>query len=146
MKGFVHHAVLEGTAEAPVYVAHDRSRFDAEQRRTDQANFFQNLFNELVTRHAPNVIGYRISLDAKKTDQVAYLHFPYGVLNLVAYDQHIPADGVTSSVFTAKRLKRPPASGAKFDKLAACETIAGCPSGWNNDAKIAALTSWVFLK
>ncbi|GBD49360.1 hypothetical protein [Methylopila sp. Yamaguchi] len=145
MKGVVHHAVLEGTADAPVYVAHDRSRFDADQGRTDQANFFRNLFNELITRHAPTVIGYRVSLDAKKADQVAYLHFPYGVLNLLAYDQHLPSEGVTSSAFTAKRLKRIPAPGTKFDKLASCDTISGCPSGWNNDAKIAALTAWIFL-
>jgi hypothetical protein len=145
MKGFVHYAVLEGTSDAPVYVAHDRSRFDADQGRSDQANFFRNLFNELITRHTPGFIGYRVSLDAKKADQVAYLHFPYGVLNLVAFDQHIPADGITSSAFTAKRLKRAPAPGAKFDKLAACEAIAGCPNVWNNDAKVAALTAWVFL-
>jgi hypothetical protein len=145
MKGIVHHAVLEGTADGPVYVAHDRSRFDADQVRSDQAHFFRNLFNELVTRHAPSFIGYRVSLDANKADQVAYLHFPYGVLNLVAFDQHILAEGITSSAFTAKRLKQAPAPGAKFDKFAACKAIAGCPSGWNNDAKVAALTAWVFL-
>ncbi|UMY17102.1 hypothetical protein MMB17_21035 [Methylobacterium organophilum] len=139
-KGELWYCILAGTRGAPVYVGHDRHRFDAAQPRTELANYFKQTFAEVIDRAPGSRLAYRLSLEAKKADQVAYLTFPFGILNLVAHERGLHIREYVTQSFTAKAL------GVKDDKFAACDAlISGRPGKWDKDAKLAALSAWVSL-
>jgi hypothetical protein len=85
-------------------------------------------------------MAYRVSLDANSADQVAYLTFPFGILNLVAHDLSLPISEYVSQSFSKKAL------GFTGNKFEACdEMIAGSPDKWGDPEKLAALAAWMAL-
>jgi Holliday junction resolvasome RuvABC endonuclease subunit len=139
-KGELWFCVLTGSRSKPVYVQHDRHRFDATQSRSSLAHFFKQTFNEIVDRTNPSKMAYRLSLDANSADQVAYLCFPFGILNLIAHERGNKIAEFTSQSFTKKALDFP------GDKLDACDArIANPPGKWDRDAKLAAMAAWMTL-
>jgi Holliday junction resolvasome RuvABC endonuclease subunit len=139
-KGELWHCVLSGTRREPVYVSHNRDRFDPDQPRTALANYFKQTFGEVISRTTPDRLAYRVSLDANSADQVAYLTFPFGILNLVAHDLSLPISEYVSQSFSKKAL------GFAGNKFEACdEMIAGSPDKWGDPEKLAALAAWMAL-
>jgi hypothetical protein len=139
-KGELHFCLMEGTRESPRYLIHDRHRFEVDQPKPEMANFFKQTFNELIEARQPQGLAYRLSMDGKKADQIAYLTFPFGILALVAHERGLPVDQSTNHTFTKKALAHP------GDKFEACdERIADCPANWPNSAKLAALAAWMSL-
>lgn len=126
--------------DEPTYVAHGRQRFNPDQSRPDLANFCKQAFGELIDRFPSFKIGYRLTLNAKSADQVAYLCFPFGILNLIAHERGLRLREYTTPSFSKKAL------GYTGDKLNACDTdISGRPAKWDRDAKLAALSAWMVL-
>ncbi|MEH6721399.1 MAG: hypothetical protein V7704_21205 [Aurantimonas endophytica] len=139
-KGELHFCMMDGTRDDPRYVMHDRHRFDVEQPRPEMANFFKQTFNEVIEARQPHRLAYRLSMDGKKADQIAYLTFPFGILTLVAHERALEVDQWTIHAFTKKGL------GFQGDKFGACdERIADRPAAWPNAAKLAALAAWMSL-
>lgn len=139
-KGELHFCCLSGPKTRPLYVGHGRHKFDPTQSRPDLANFFKQTFSELIHSYSADMLSYRLSLDAKSTDQIAYLIFPFGVLNIIAFEKSIPVREFTSQAFTKKAL------GFDEDKLTACdERIVGRPPDWKEPTKLAALSAWMTL-
>lgn len=139
-KGELWYCILDGKRSAPSYVRHDRHRFDATQSRGSMAHFFKQTFNEIIDRAHPNALAYRVSLDANSADQVAYLCFPFGILNLIAHERGTPISEFVTQSFSKKALGF---VGDKFDACDAC--IANPPAKWDRDAKLAALSAWMSL-
>ncbi|MCO6388974.1 hypothetical protein [Aliihoeflea sp. 40Bstr573] len=130
-KGELHFCMMNGTRANPRYVAHDRHRFDVDQTKPEMANFFKQTFNELIEAQKPRGLAYRLSMDGKKADQIAYLTFPFGILSLVAYERGLTADQSTIHTFTKKALAHP------GDKFTACDDrIANRPTAWPNASKL----------
>ncbi|TBY27453.1 hypothetical protein [Rhizobium leguminosarum] len=139
-KGELHFCLLDGTRPDPRYLMHGRHRFEVDQPRPEMANFFKQTFNELIEAQQPRGLAYRLSMDGKKADQIAYLTFPFGILSLVAYERGLAIAQSTIHTFTKKALAH---SG---DKFTACdERIEDCPAAWPNAAKLAALAAWMSL-
>lgn len=141
LKGELHLCALRGTRAAPCYVGHDRHRFDPGQPRPELARFFKLTFGEVIRSFEPDRLAYRLTLNAKSADQVAYLCFPFGILNLIGSEKQIPTSEFTTPSFSKKALKY-----AAADKLAACDAmISGFPPGLKEPAKLAALAAWMSL-
>lgn len=105
-------------------------------------NLFKQTFSEILARKPYKRIGYRLSLDAKSADQLAYLAFSYGILNLVAYER-----GMTTIEFTSQSFSKKALGYAEGDKFAACDArIEGHPEKWSNPEKLAALSAWMTLE
>lgn len=139
-KGELHFCLMDGTKADPKYVAHGRHRFDVEQPKPEMANFFKQTFNELIEARQPQGLAYRLSMDGKKADQIAYLTFPFGILTLVAHERGLAVEQSITQTFTKKAL------GFAGDKFDACEErIADRPAAWTNAAKLAALAAWMSL-
>lgn len=139
-KGELHFCLLEGTRADPRYIMHDRHRFEVDQPKPEMVNFFKQTFNEVIEARQPRGLAYRLSMDGKKADQIAYLTFPFGVLSLVAYERGLPVEQSTINTFTKKALAHP------GDKFTACDDrIADRPGTWSNGAKLAALAAWMSL-
>jgi len=140
VKGAVWHCVLEGTRSAPTYVSHSKDRFDADKPRKELANHFKQTFGETISQTRPDRLAYRLSLDANSADQIAYLSFSFGILNLLAHDLDLPIREFCSQAFTKSALSY---QGDKFD---ACdERITNRPPKWGNPEKLAALAAWLTL-
>lgn len=139
-KGELHHSALGGSRSKPVYVRHGRDPFDPGQSRPALSHFFRQTFGEVIGANNPDRLAYRLSIEAASADQMAYLIFPFGVLNLLAFEKGLPSHEFTSRSFTPKAL------GYKGDKLVACdELIGGRPDSWPEGAKYAALAAWMVL-
>ncbi|MDF2813668.1 MAG: hypothetical protein K0S56_4699 [Microvirga sp.] len=139
-KGELWFCQLEGDRAAPTFLSHDRHRFDAEQPRAALAHFFKQTFGEVIDHTRPNRLAYRLSLDASGTDQIAYLCYPFGILNLIAHERGTPIFEFVTQSFSKKAL------GFSGDKLDACDArIANAPEKWGRDVKLAALAAWMAL-
>ncbi|TNC72574.1 hypothetical protein [Rubellimicrobium roseum] len=139
-KGELHYCSLGGSKSQPIYVAHGRDPFDPSQSRAALSHFFRQTFGEVIGANNPDQLAYRLSMDAKSADQMAYLVFPFGVLNLLGFEKGLPTHEFTSQSFTPKAL------GYKGDKLAACDELIACrPNSWPDGAKYAALAAWMVL-
>lgn len=140
-KGELHFCLLNGNRKEPRYLAHDRHRFNPDQPKPELANFFKLTFNELIDAHQADIVAYRLSMDAKRADQLAYLVFPFGILNLIAHERGISTAQSILQSYTKKAL------GFAGDKFDACDTlIANAPSPWGNPSKLAALSAWVAME
>ena len=139
-KGELHYCVLRGSREVPIYLDHGLHRFDPTQPRTALANLFKQTFKEVLDRVQPTKLAYRLSLDLKKADQFAYLSFPFGILNLIAYEAALPINEYVSQSFTKRALDFP------GDKHAACDArIVNFPSAAKKETRSAALAAWMAL-
>ncbi|MEJ1161355.1 hypothetical protein [Prosthecomicrobium sp. N25] len=115
-------------------------RFVPAQPRTALANFFKQTFREVIDHVRPTRLAYRLSLDPKKAEQFAYLAFPFGILNLIAYEAELPIDEYMLQSFTKRALDFP------GDKHAACDAkIAGFPGSAKKETRSAALAAWMAL-
>ncbi|TIM30128.1 MAG: hypothetical protein E5Y63_13270 [Mesorhizobium sp.] len=140
-KGEIWYCELAGSRSAPRFVAVDRHRFQPGTTRSELMNLFKQTFSEILARKPYERIGYRLSLDAKSADQLAYLAFSYGILNLVAYERGLTTIEFTSQSFTKRAL-----AYAEGDKFEACDArIEGHPAKWSNAEKLAALSAWMTL-
>lgn len=140
-KGEVWYCEMTGTRASPVFVAVDRLRFQPAASRPELMNLFKQTFSEILAKKPCGRIGYRLSLDAKKADQLSYLVFPFGVLNLLAYER-----GLETSEFTSQSFSKRALAYADGDKFAACDArIEGRPEKWSNSERLAALSAWMTL-
>ncbi|GLR89455.1 hypothetical protein GCM10007857_61680 [Bradyrhizobium iriomotense] len=139
-KGTIWYCVLQGPRDQPTHVDSGRHRFNPGQSRPDLANYCKQTFGELIDRFPSSKVAYRLTLNAKSADQVAYLCFPFGILNLVAHERGVAVREFTTPSFTKKAL------GIAGDKFDACDSsIVGRPDKWDRDAKLAALSAWMML-
>lgn len=139
-KGELWFCVLQGDRRAPTFLTDDRHRFDAEQPRTELAHFFKQTFGEVIEHTKPDRLAYRVSLDAKAADQVAYLCYPFGILNLCAHERGMPIQEFVTQSFSKRAL------GYAGDKFDACDAlISNRPAKWGRDGKLAALAAWMAL-
>lgn len=140
IKGELYYFMLDGSKKSPIYINHEIHRFDPTQSRTEMMNFFKQTFLEIVRKENPDKISYRLSINAKKAIQFGYLAFPFGVLNLIAYENNIPIEEWVLQSFSTKAL------GYKADKFSACEEmISNFPATTKKEARIAALAAWMSL-
>lgn len=66
---------------------------------------FSNIFIELITKYKPDRVAYKLYLDAKM-QQIPYMHFSLGVLDLICLQNGIQARARSSKWITAgKRAK-----------------------------------------
>ena len=85
----------------------------------------------------PERLAYRISMNAKSLAQIRYLHYSLGILTWVAFDGNIP---ICEYATQSKK------AVGDADKLSACDTLLGIPSGtWTNEKRLAALSAWMSL-
>ncbi len=61
---------------------------------------FSNIYAELIVKYKPNRIAYKLYLDAKK-DQIPYMHYSLGILNLVSKQQGIETSERTGNWIVA---------------------------------------------
>jgi hypothetical protein len=138
-KGTIWSCVLKGTRAAPEVQDSGRQRFNPDQPRPELANYFKQTFGEIIDQVRIPRLAYRLTLNATRADQIGYLCFPFGILNLIAHERGLTIDQFTTASFSKKAL------GFSGDKFDACETIKGRPEKWDRDAKLAALSAWMVL-
>ena len=97
-KGVIWSCVLDGTRSAPEFKDLGRQRFNPDQPRPELANYFKQVFGEIIDRVPSARLAYRLTLNAKRADQVTYLCFPFGILNLVAHERGLPIDQFTTAI------------------------------------------------
>jgi len=141
-KGELRFSVLEGTLALPQWVSHGRRVFNPELARTDLMSWFKQNFIEILEACAPDKAAYRVSLNASSVDQNAYLLFPWGVLNLVAFERNLPTVEFNKMTFSPKRFGLPK-TVKPDDHLG---TLFGArPPHWDAAQKTSVLAAWAGL-
>jgi hypothetical protein len=137
-KDCVNWCVLDGTRGAPQYICHGVELYNVENYTTDLIVKSEAIFLELLEKHNPSSVAYRLSVETPKIDQCNYLHFPYAILLQICHSSRIPCVQTYLMGFTAKQLG--------FDKTLnrhqALDAIVGSHSPHWSKVRNAALASW----
>jgi hypothetical protein len=140
-KGFLRYAVLDGPSSGPALVAKDRLVTPDPSRVPALMDWYDTKFRQLLDDFRPHRISYRLTLDPKK-DQLFYLEFPLGVLNLIAHQQAISVSCYTARAFAPSRL----GMSRDTDLYALCDAVFGQnPPYWDDNQKHAILAAWFEL-
>lgn len=141
-KGELRITSLEGTLQAPAYVRHERRVFNPDLSRPELMNWFRQNFLEILNQQRPTSLSYRVSLAANSVDQMAYLHFPWGLLGLVSFDKGIRVVELNDRSYTAKRFGLPKGSNVENSLIA---LIGNHPPHWDSSQIKSALSEWAAL-
>lgn len=140
-KSQLRYAVMEGTKAAPRLVAKDRLITIDPGNVPALMDWFDTQFRSLLDQHAPDSIGYRLTLDPKK-EQLFTSEFPLGILNLLAHQRQLPISDFTPQTFVGTRL----GLSKKDDLFAHCDNVIGKhPPYWDKNQKYAVLVAWFLL-
>ena len=95
---------------------------------------FSNIFIELITKYRPNRVAYKLYLDTN-IQQIPYMHYSLGVLNLVCLQNGIEARARSSMCITAGKT----AKIIRFEKYFAQKKFT-------NEEMAATLVAWFELE
>jgi hypothetical protein len=105
-------------------------------------SWFKQNFVEVLDKAAAQRTAYRVSLNANKVAQIAYLLMPWGVLNLVAFGKGIQSREYNKMTFTPKKFRLPKGT----DLEGHLESLFGSkPPHWDASQKISVLAAWAAL-
>ena len=137
----LRYTILEGTKAAPVFVEKDRFVINAANSTPALMDWFESSFQNLIDRVKPDIIGCKISLNAKK-NQIPFWYYPYGVLNIIAHKQNIQVTEFTSQNFTASKFGLPKGTNiySHIDIL-----FGTHPPHWDKNQKYFLLAAWMIL-
>jgi hypothetical protein len=142
LKGQMRYSVLRGSKASPELIEKDRLDTIDVTNIPELMNWFDTNFNLLISKIKPQRVSYRLTLTPKK-DQLFYLEFPYGILNLICYKKGIPINNYTSKSFNPSRLGQP----KSIDLYKYCNDVFGDnPPYWDTNQKNSILVAWFDLK
>lgn len=95
---------------------------------------FSNIFIELVTKYRPDRVAYKLYLDTTM-QQIPYMHYSLGILNLVCLQQGIEVSERSSKWITAGKK----AKIERFEKFFS-------PQKFKNEEMAATLVAWYALE
>ena len=134
-------SLLNGTRKDPVLVCKERINTIDPLDIPPLMDWYETNFDDLINRHAPDKIAYKLSLEQKK-DQLGYLAFPLGILNLIAKKKGVPIVQYSSRGIGPAKLGLP----KETNIYQACDEKFGTnPPHWDNSQKDSVLVAWFEL-
>lgn len=102
-KDELHYAVIEGQRMLDSKVIElKKISVRSTGNVPELMNWFDSNFRELINKYKPDRIAYKLHLNTDK-DQMIYLQFPMGVLNLICHSEKIPTTSRSTSYITKAR-------------------------------------------
>ncbi|VDN46707.1 conserved protein of unknown function [Petrocella atlantisensis] len=140
-KNDFRYAVMEGSKTNPSLIKKDKVITIKNASVPELMNWYDDNFKRLIERHNPDKISYRLTLNPNK-EQLFNLEFPYGLLNLIAYEKEIDIREFTSQSYTPSKLDLNKGS----DLYEYCDTVLGDNKPyWDKTTKYAVLAAWFEL-
>lgn len=134
-------SLLDGTLKNPILICKERINTIDPMDIPPLMDWFETNFDDIITRHSPDKITYKLSLEQKK-DQLGYLAFPLGILNLIAKKKGVPIIQCSSRGIGPSKLGLPKQTNL-YD---VCERQFGSnPPHWDNTQKDSVLIAWFEL-
>lgn len=132
-KNEICYSVVDGEQmeSASIYeIGKQNYRFESRSLMMD----FSNIFIELITKYRPNRVAYKLYLDTN-IQQIPYMHYSLGVLNLVCLQNGIEARARSNMWIKAGKK----AKITRFEKYFA-------PKKFTNEEMAATLVAWFELE
>lgn len=105
-KNEIRYAVLCGNNKEDCIINYiNKLNFRSELANEELMNVFESEFLELINKYHPEKIIYKLSLKMDK-DQIPYMYFSLGVLNLICYKNRIKTVSRTSAWITSGKNKK----------------------------------------
>lgn len=101
-KGELYYTVIEGENQRQAAIVELKRMKVRDYEASELMVWFESSFRELITEFAPDKVAYKLQLDTNK-EQMTYLQFPLGVLNLICGQLHIPINSRSTSYITRER-------------------------------------------
>lgn len=102
-KNELYYAVIEGAKKSESNLIELRKTNIRDTESTPELmNWFDSNFRELIEKFKPDHVTYKLHLNTNK-DQMAYLQFPMGVLNLICCTEKIEITARSTSYITNER-------------------------------------------
>ena len=101
-KNILYYSVVSGENKATATI-NDAGQKNFQIDSNELMMDFERIFEELITKHNPNEICYKIS-EKLKLEQFPYMYYPFGVLNLICEKKKIKTR-VHSMSWISKKVK-----------------------------------------
>ena len=111
-----------------------KQNFNADSSTQSLMLDFYNIFSEAIAKYSPNKIAYKLFLDTKK-DQIPYMHYSLGILNLLSKQNGIPIKERTSSWISAGKKSKIIRFNEYFND-----------NSYKTDEMVASLVAWYELE
>lgn len=100
--------------------------------------WFEKNFQSILEQYSPEIVAYRFHLSPNKS-QIEYMHYPFGVLNLICHHKGLKVVSFTPMAYKPSKLGLP----KDADLYESCDLMFGNhPPYWNKQMKNAILAAW----
>ena len=141
-KNGLRYCVLDGDRDNPNLIHYEKVQTNNFPNAQQLMNWYETTFQNLITRFAPESIGIKVSLNAKKAE-IAPWYYPLGILHNIAYQNRIGTFEFVSGNFTA----------SKFDMDKSINIYEHIDQRfgifqpkWDKNQKYALLSAWMIMK
>lgn len=132
-KNEIWYSVVEGTQKETAIVLETGKQNYRTESDTLMLDF-NNIFVELITKYKPEIVSCKLSLDIKM-QQIPYMHYSLGILNLVCMQHGIKIIEHSSRWITANKR----AKITQFENYFASDK-------YKNEGLAATLLAWFALE
>ncbi|MCH5250922.1 MAG: hypothetical protein J1E98_13360 [Lachnospiraceae bacterium] len=133
MKNEIWYSIVEGAKMDTALICETGKQNYRSESRSLMMDFY-NIFVELITKYKPDRVAYKLYLDTKM-QQIPYMHYSLGVLNLVCFQYGIGARARSSNWITA----------GKKAKIIRFENYFS-QRNFKNEEMVATLVAWFELE
>lgn len=141
-KNGFRYCVLDGDRDDPSLMHHEKVQTNNFPNAQQLMNWYETTFQNLITRFAPESIGIKVSLNAKKAE-IAPWYYPLGILHNIAYQNRIGTFEFVSGNFTASKFDM----DKSIDIYDHIDLRFGVfQPKWDRNQKYALLSAWMIMK
>lgn len=139
--GQLRYSVLDGTKAAPIMRTKDKLTTPTSADVPALMDWFDTQFQMILDQHSPDKIAYRLTLAPKKAQLFTSI-YPFGILNLIAFQKGIPIASFVAGNYVASKLGLP----KNTDLYTHCDNLLGRnPPYWDKNQKHSVLAAWFEL-
>ncbi|MEO3682433.1 hypothetical protein ABHN84_09035 [Shewanella vesiculosa] len=141
-KNGFRYCVLDGSRDAPSLIHYEKVQTNNFPNAQQLMNWYETTFQNLITRFAPESIGIKVSLNAKKAE-IAPWYYPLGILHNIAYQNRISTFEFVSGNFTASKFDMDKSINI-YDHID--QRFGVFQPKWDKNQKYALLSAWMIMK
>ena len=140
-KSGFRYTILDGTKSKPIFMEKKKIDINSTSEISELMDWYETIFQNLITKYKPVKVGIKLSLDAKK-DSISYWYYPYGVLHNICFKKQISVCEFVSANFTPSKF----GLDKTIDIFEHIDIVFGIHKPyWDKSQKQSLLAAWMVL-
>ncbi|GBC61590.1 hypothetical protein DENIS_2552 [Desulfonema ishimotonii] len=141
-KNGLRYCVLDGGKDSPNILHYEKVQTNNFPNTQQLMNWYETTFQNLITKFAPESIGIKVSLNAKKAEITPW-YYPLGILHNLSHQNRISTFEFVTGNFTASKFGMDKSVNI-YDYID--QHFGIFKPKWDRNQKYALLSAWMILK